>query len=254
MAARQRRHGEERHLQPPAHQTDASASADPEAGWQLLKRTLDEMRIQYELVRQRVNRELSDRSEELMRRYRCTALRRCTDHSALVKQETGVSIDDPALKELAGLGRADPVMRASDAALLTWFGDTASYLNEVEKRLDAVAKTAPDDVNVPSVRDRAVAIVRDHAMETGSIARLFARVHARESPSTASSVDDSTLMDDLGRVAGTVRTWVREHAPTCRRLWLVVAAILVHHGWAITGATLTHQADSLRQLVRRRAV
>jgi hypothetical protein len=218
-----------------AQRTGAAASAKPEAREQGIRDALDE------------------RVGALTRWHRCTAPRRCTDHSALVKQETGVSIDDPALREL-GLGRVVPVLLASHAKQLTWMWDAAASLNEIAKRLDAIAEAAPDDVNVPAVRDGWVAEVRALAMQTAILARGFAQAHAHASPSSPLFLPGATPMDDLARAARAARRWVREQAPTCGKPWQVVAAILVHHGWEITGATLAHQADSLRQLVRRRAV
>lgn len=235
MTAKPRRHREGRHVQQIARRTGAAASVDPEAS--------DE---------QRIKAALNERVGALTRRHRCTAPRRCTEHSALIKQETGVSIDDLALREVAG--RAVPVMLASHAELLAWEWDTAAYLNEVAKRLDAITEAAPDDANVPHVRDGWVAEVRGLAMKTGILARGFAEAHAAGSPSSALFVPGATPIDDLERAVRAVRTWVRQHSPTSRRPWHVVAAILVHHGWEITGATLAHQADSVRQLVRRRAV
>ena len=165
MATRQRRHDQGRHLQPAAQRTRAAASADPEASGQrslahdvreMLFEMLSEQELaekELQLQNQRIKNELVERRSELLRRHRCTALRRCIDHSALVKQEAGVSIDDPAFKELAGLARAVPAARASDAELVAWMRDTSAYLSEDAKRLDAIAETAPDDVNVPSIRD-----------------------------------------------------------------------------------------------------
>jgi hypothetical protein len=249
MAARQRRHGNGRDLQPVAQQTGAAASAEPEASGQpiTLDAVIEELEIQYAAVEQRVKEQMAERREKLMRRLRCTAPRRCSDHSALVKHETGLLIDDPAFKKLAGLPRVARIEGAFDAELMTWMCDAAAYLGEAAKRLNSIAATAPEAVN--DHVSRYVAALRGQAKHTTWVAHSFA-AGARRWNSEA----DATRMDYLGGAAGTVRRWVREHAPTCRREWQVVAAILVHHGWEITGTTVAHQADSLRQLVKRNAL
>ena len=164
-----RRQCEGRHPQAVGQRTGAAASAEPEAREQGIRDALDE------------------RVAALTRWHRCTAPRRCTDHSALVKQETGVSIDDPALREL-GLGRVvPPWLRRSSArprceirprrqySVLRRFADPEGLwfaTGSLAPRLDAALVEGLSRLGrMPRDMRQSDAVIRDHLSKTPDLDR-----------------------------------------------------------------------------------
>jgi hypothetical protein len=176
--------------------------------------------------------------------------RQCGLHSALVQRETGIPIDDRAIAALAS--RAVPEMIATHARSLAWMSETATELNEVAERLEALVEATPQDAPVKLVRDGLAAMLDGHAVKTRELALFYASCHARASPSSSEFAPSASPIDDLALVARSVEMWVRQQAPRCRRYRHVVVAILTHHGWQISGSSVREQADTLKQLWYRR--
>jgi hypothetical protein len=198
-----------------------------------------------------VGRDLAARAAELHQRLKtCRSRRKCEDHSALVKREMGVPIDDRAIAALAS--RAVPAIIASHAGMLAWISATAAELNETAKRLGKLVEDAPEDAPVKLGRDGLAAILHGHVVKTRELALFYAKCQARASPSSSELVPSASPIDDLALVARNVEMWVRQQALTCQCCWQVVVGILTHYGWAISGSSVQHKADALRHLGSRR--
>jgi hypothetical protein len=186
----------------------------------------------------------------LHQRHGCTMPAHCAEHTRLVHDQTGVAIDAPAL--VARASRAWLDLGRADARLTAWLDKTVvAAFTHIQALLGAVVRTVPADVNLPETRDSLVRHLCECLDTIDCYGLYFSECTDRGSfPST--SVDRPPSPDDLAGAAQKIETWLRHHAPTATKRRLVLAAILVHHGWEITGTTLQDKAAAVAKLLERR--
>jgi hypothetical protein len=198
-------------------------------------------------VLEKVRRDYSTRLAALRQQLHVctTTTRRCDEHSVLVQQETGYSIDDPVLAVFAS--RAVPVMADAHERFQAWLMELVTAFDAEAERFEGLAKRAPREVNSPFTRDGLVAFMRQHAAFSRHAAAGWRHAHAMSAIGPSASA-----LDNLVGAAQRVHTWVRQQAPACRKPRPITVMILTHHGWSIKGGSVADQVKTVWEAIRRR--